>query len=188
MEGQDYPIARPLSWYALVHGRNAYGNQLLPLGTVRNFLEFAQYVKHIPSPSEIFDGAHAWRIAHQHWGYGMCVFEEGVRPEWEDPQNQHGVDLVFRAQFHPEALTAAWENLLLMLVNGLVEDVTGVRLLFKQDRRGHTHKLEVWCRSKDCSGKVSDALEDALQIKFEVFPRRERNDARNETHDRRARR
>ena len=170
----SYPIARPFSWYALVHGDRAesYDSHVLHLGECRNLREFCQYLNHVPSPGDVFDGAHAWRIASKHWGYGICFFETATRPEWEHANNQGGVDLVCRGSFSSTQLTDAWRSLLLMFINGQLEDATGARVAMKRDRRGAVlHKLEVWTRAAE-GGSLIQRLRRELGLDFVCTPRR----------------
>lgn len=169
-----YPIARPLTWYALVHPEQAsYESHLLSLGTCIDLREFCQYLNHVPEPGDVFDGKHAWKIASKHWGYGICVFEEATRPEWEHPNNEGGIDLVCRRSVAPAQLNDAWRSLLLALINGELEEATGVRVVCKYDRRGSPiHKLEVWCRRQQQPAELIDRLRVALCLDFEAVPRR----------------
>lgn len=170
-----WPLARPsFSFYALVHdGGDRYGSHLLPLGACATVKEFFQYLNHLPAPGQVFDGRHGWKIGGKHWGYGVCFFETPTRPEWEDPSNAHGVDLVCRGAFAPAALSEAWRSLLLLLVNGELEVATGARLACKPDRRGApAHKLEVWCRAAADAPAAAAALRAALGLDFATVPRR----------------
>ena len=172
----DYPIARPFSWYALVYddkGGGAYGGNVLPLGTCTDLQEFCQYLNHVPLPGQVFDGAHAWRFADGQFGYGMCFFDAAVRPEWEDAANASGIDLVHRAAIEPSALTEAWRSVLLLFVNGQLEDATGARCTMKVDRRGQpVHKLEVWTRRAESGEAVAAALRRSVGLEFTCVPRR----------------
>lgn len=170
-----YPIARPFSWYALVYpDGSAYKNHLLPLGTCSDMRGFCQYWNHIPKPGEIFDGLHAWRIATQHFGYGICFFEEETQPEWEHPNNVFGTDLVCRRTFRPSELSDAWQTLLLMMVSGDLECATGIRVVYKKDRRGViTHKLEVWCRTDVDVSELIRRLKENVGFDFIEVPRRQ---------------
>ena len=185
--GADLPIARPFAFYALVRdgvasgsaawrGGGEYTQHVLPLGTCTSFGEFASYVHHIPDPGAIFTGRHAWRIAKRYWGYGMCFFEEAVRPEWEDPANRDGIDLVCRQALDPATLTRAWHALLLLLVNGEAEDATGVRVSHRRGGRncssGVQHKLEVWTRRAADATRLVLLLRERVGLEFAVVPRK----------------
>lgn len=166
------PIARPLKWYALVHDSRV-GYRTLPLGRCDNLRQFCQYLNHVPAPGSVFDGRHGWKIGGRHWGYGMCVFQADILPEWEHLGNRNGADLVCRGCFEPAALTEAWRSLLLLLVDGRLEWATGIRLAMKTDRRGSLlHKLEVWTRSTSGCNEAVVVLHAELGLEFVVVPRR----------------
>ena len=95
-----------------------------------------------------------------------------MRPEWEDPANKKGVDLVCRGWFAPPKLTEAWRSLLLMLINGELEDATGVRVTMKADKRGVlVHKLEVWTRTEAVAVGTAAALRGKTGLDFTCVPR-----------------
>ena len=173
---EPYEIPRALTWYAMAHetktAAKAYGDQLLTLGTAGDFRSFAAYYGHIPKPSQVFDGKHAWKSGDKHVGFGIAVFDAAVRPEWEDPSNRKGIDLVVRHAFAPAALDEAWVQLLLLLVNGELEEATGVRLVCKHDRRGVLHKLEVWARTTSDGPVLQKRLNARLGLAFAIVPRR----------------
>ena len=170
-----HPIARAFSWWALVHSDSGeYQNNILPLGTCADLKEFCQYLHHVPEPGSIFDGRHAWRIAKKHWGYGICFFEAATKPEWEDRNNAHGVDLVCRHSFSPPQLSDAWRSLLLLFVNGELEGATGTRVSFRATPRRLMYKIEVWTRTSDAAecGAIAALLHARLCLEFAVVPRR----------------
>lgn len=169
----QYPIARPFAWYALVQSDGgSYDSHVLPLGTCTDLCEFFQFLNHIPAPGKVFDGRHAWRIGKQYWGYGVCFFEEPTRPEWEHPNNAHGIDLVYRGSFSPAQLSEAWRTLLFTFINGQIEDATGARLSCRTDRRGCvTHKMEVWTRTQSTMA-LAKTLCAELGVEFAPMPRR----------------
>jgi translation initiation factor 4E len=79
------------------------------------------------------------------------LFKEGVRPEWEDPQNAHGghFQYVFKpSSIHGPQLDEYWNNIVIGLVGGMIEPidmVTGVRLLDKStSSRNSCIRIEVW--------------------------------------------
>lgn len=170
------PIARSFSWYALVHPDQAsYENTIIPLGTCNTLVEFCQFLNHVPMPGrQVFDGRHAWRIASKHWAYGICFFEAAIQPKWEDPGNAAGIDLVCRRSFHGAVLANVWQRLLLLFINGELEEATGARITFKQDRRGALiHKVEVWSRRVAEAPALVQRLKAKLNgLDFVCMPRR----------------
>lgn len=167
-----FPISRSLTWYALVHDSRV-GYRTLSLGRCDTLRQFCQYLNHVPMPGVVFDGRHAWKIAGKHWGYGMCVFQTDILPEWEHPGNRDGADLVCRGSFEPAALTEAWRSLLVLLVDGRLEWATGVRTVMKTDRRGNVlHKLEVWTRHSTGCAEAAASLRAELGLEFVAVPRK----------------
>ena len=126
----------------------------------------------LPEPGAHFDGMHACRVNGRLWCYGLCFFEAGVAPEWEDPQNAGGVDLVCRRAFDRAQLSAAWRTVVLLLAHGALEEATGARVTYKRDRRGVVHKLEVWCRAAADGAPVAARLLERVGFEFVVTPRR----------------
>lgn len=162
------PIARPFTWYALVFGDSSlnYNKNIYELGTFRTLNEYCQYRNHVPEPHVAFNGHQCLCIAKKYQAYGYCIFEEGVRPEWEDPGNIHGIDLVCKLCCSLEELQTTWDKMVLMLINGRLEEATGLRLLLKKERRGVAYKYEIWCRDKSDASKLIDVLRDNTGLDF----------------------
>jgi translation initiation factor 4E len=124
------------------------------LSRITNVEEFWKYWLCVPQPSELLEGKHFVRDN----GDGvltqidtLMLFKEGVRPEWEDPQNAHGghYQYVFKPNsVHPPQLDEYWNNIVMGLVGGTIEPadmITGVRLLDKSTSgRNACIRIEVW--------------------------------------------
>ena len=171
---EPMPTPRPFSWFALVEGSGGgYENNVLPLGTCDSIQDFFRYFNHVPLPGAVFDGRHVWKIAKTHVGYGICFFETGIHPQWEDPRNKHGVDLVHRASFEASELSEAWTSILFMFITDELPGATGARVAYKTDRRGAPfHKLEVWTRTSNDAAAIIATLREHTGLDFEDIPRR----------------
>ena len=175
------PLPEAFTWYALVRrasgevGEGLYADSIVKLGQCENFAQFAALFHHIQKPGQVFDGVHGWLIERIYLGYGMCLFRAAVRPEWEDPQNQHGIDLVHRSHsMSPKTLDDVWTQLLLDMINGRLPEATGVRLVHKREHhtRKQTHKIEVWCEKEDQAESVKERLQQSVGVAFAPFRRR----------------
>jgi translation initiation factor 4E len=118
-----------------------------PIGFVQ---EFWRYYNNIPEPSRFFfkDGERktVGGVTLEGWSF----FEDGVRPDWEDPRNKTGNTITFKASFKPEEIDHVWKSSLVGLVGEMIEQsehVTGIRII----DRGPNYRLEVWVDTNDTS-------------------------------------
>ena len=114
----------------------------------------------------------------------LVLFKEGVKPEWEDPQNKNGCSLhVEIKDATPEQIDKIWKSLVFGLVGGTLpysEKIMGIRMLDRL-KKHDCLKCEVWtsfpCRTstKDIeiinnTMKSIDELTDHLHLLYsEIF-------------------
>jgi hypothetical protein len=79
----------------------------------------------------------------------FSVFKKGIRPEWEDPKNKYGGELVCRKSFSLDMLDQYWDNLVLALIGEIIDDsdeVCGCRVVDKSNKKA-IYKLELWLKT-----------------------------------------
>ena len=180
MQEEPLPLAGgAFTWYALVkkptteQKDDKYASSLYTLGTFATLQDYCRYRHHVPAPEQVFLGTHALRIAQEYYAYGYCVFRADTRPEWEDPRNADGLDLTYRSNaMEPRAMQAAWEDAVLLLLNGALEGATGLRLVHRvDDRWRNLYKFELWCARAHAEA-AAEALLGATGLRFLPVERR----------------
>lgn len=125
--------------------------------------EFWQNFNHIPPPSTVFyDGESKKKVGNdQKIIEEYSLFKKNIEPEWGDPANVVGGEYQCRAYFEPEILDLYWQNLVLAVIGGTLEEqmrlssdkddvqrINGVRVVDKS--RGYPlYRLEVWVKDRD---------------------------------------
>lgn len=93
------------------------------------------------------------------------IFEDSIRPEWEDPQNKSGCDFFSRIPFEQD-MKGIWEKTVFALIGETLpssEEVTGVRIV----DRGKFFKIEVWVRFNSDNKKIAQ-MKERLAKEFEL--------------------
>eukprot|EP01041_Mallomonas_annulata_P006709 gene6709-13597_t len=101
------------------------------------------------NPSAYFAAAHAFEVDGIN---AISVFKEGIRPEWEDPANLFGAELVCRTSLDPGLLDLYWEIIVLALIGESIDSndsVCGCRLVDKTNKGNIMFKIEIWLRTQD---------------------------------------
>lgn len=96
----------------------------------------------------------------------IMLFKHGVKPEWEDKENQSGGG--FKYQLRSESvdeICKIWEKMVLALISGEIphqDRLCGLRLLEKNQKR----RVEFWVNYKDekveCHKEITAALNGVL--------------------------
>lgn len=92
---------------------------------------------------------------------GFSVFKKGIKPDYCDPINREGSELVCRKFLTGDVLDTYWENLVLGLVGETIDEdnqICGGRVVDKTSRNKPMYRIELWYRSKDKA--VGDKLRD----------------------------
>jgi translation initiation factor 4E len=143
-----------------------YSAAMRCLSRITNVEEFWKYWLCMPQPSELLEGKHFVRESGPNGELTqidtLMLFREGVRPEWEDPQNASGGHYQFMfktSSIVPGQLDEYWNNLAMGLVGGTVEPsdmITGMRLLDKSTSgRNAGIRIEVWFKDFSKTDKVN---------------------------------
>lgn len=128
--------------------------QLSEFSSLESFYDITPQVLY---PSLVFTNAHE-EPSHKSAAAAaqpcnaISLFKRGIRPEWEDPANVFGSELVCRCSPDPRSLDLFWEVILLGLIGETIDpsdEVCGCRVVDKSTRGKIYFKLEVWVRSQD---------------------------------------
>lgn len=104
---------------------------------------------------------------------GFSLFKRGIRPEWEDPQNQKASELSTSGPFDYN-VDILWENMALALIGELIEEsdeICGCRVVDKFKKSGKSgstkphYRLELWLKphvSKEVAAELKVRLLEAL--------------------------
>lgn len=154
----DHPLERKWVAYAHFVGNDYVFMRLGGDYTVSNLKEFwrtfAYFSGYLPSLPNV-------QLRGQGWVEGFSLFEEGVLPQWEDPSNKDGGEVVARG-FPPSSICEASKSVFCGLVGEhLGDEVTGVRVILKSKKRVEG-KVEVWHRSGPSPSDMLLRLRDSL--------------------------
>jgi hypothetical protein len=93
----------------------------------------------------------------------LALFEEGIKPTWEDPLNEKGADFSVKKFFNLDVLGSVWEKLVYALIGEQLrhsKSITGCRIV---DKRHQQYKVEVWYRfTPDACPELSQELQASL--------------------------
>lgn len=99
----------------------------------------------------------------------FSIFKKGIRPEWEDPANRSGSELVCRKTMNLDLVDTYWENLVLAMIGEAMDEddaICGGRIVDKS-KKGSARtlfKIELWMRTntQDIGDRIRTKLLDAL--------------------------
>jgi len=134
----------------------------------------------LPKPSQIFfDGKMRKRFSDRAVE-SFSIFKKNIKPEWEDPMNAKGAELVCRKAFPPQQLDDLWTNLVLGIIGETLDpadEICGVRVVDKSVNSRVQQRFELWYKKNDESlaGDLRDRLsstlgKSAVQCKWDVKP------------------
>merc|ERR1712224_1078234 len=175
-------------------GSNSYSDATKKVQAFSNLQDFWAIWNGMPQPSELLEQKRIMR--EQANGNNtiidaFMIFREGVRPEWEDPQNTNGghFQIALKPNVGGGQIDEYWNNLVMGMVGGTIEPahlVTGVRLVDKLSgpKAAGIIRLELWFSKYDDSQAVStlrrsmekimstrlDGSQGPLAIKTETKP------------------
>jgi len=76
----------------------------------------------------------------------LSIFREGIKPEWEDPVNADGGELLFRGS-DLEMVDKMWYELVLSMVGEVMpqgELLVGARVIDKSGKGKNEYRIELW--------------------------------------------
>lgn len=120
--------------------------------------------------SEVFnDGSGAKKEVNGKTIDAFSVFKKGIRPEWEDPANRTGSELVWRKTMNLDLSDIYWENMVLALIGEALDeddDICGGRIVDKSKRGSNRTmiKIELWLKttSHEVGERIRIKLVEAL--------------------------
>ena len=95
------------------------------------------------------------------------LFEEGVKPAWEDPVNAEGSDLRATLPAREASIDSAWTNMVLSLIGEIVDtsdEATGARLVARVRGARTMHRVELWCRTAKPSSALVHRFAEAVRV------------------------
>jgi len=138
-------LCSPWTWWEHEHSGDYNSTQL---GSCDNIATFWQYFNNIPEPESFFTSKAAKRkLVGRRKVDALSLFREGVKPEWEDPRNASGGEILFRSD-KLGLVNAIWYELALAVVGQTVHlddgEILGVRVLDKSAKGKIEYRVEVW--------------------------------------------
>lgn len=144
-DGSKLSLYTPWTWWEHEHSGD-YNSQAL--GTCDNIATFWQYFNNIPQPETFFTSkAGKRKLVGRRKVDSLSLFREGVKPEWEDPRNSSGGEVLFRSD-KLELVNSMWYELVLAVVGQVLPmddgEILGVRVLDKASKSKIEYRIEVW--------------------------------------------
>merc|ERR1712187_335966 len=108
---------------------------------------------HMPQPSNLLEGKRMAREGPDGLQIldAIMIFQDGIRPEWEDRMNTHGGHFQFQLKrgVGGAQIDEYWNNLVLGMIGATIKPadmITGVRLVDKLSgaRASDVIRIEVW--------------------------------------------
>ena len=126
MDQKSSPLALPKKlkfWYQhFVKGEDSFEESLKPVATIETVEDFWAYYQHFLRPTQLPVGSYIY------------LFQDHVKPVWEDSHNKHGGAFVLR--FEKLKSDRLWEDILLGFVSAqshIYNHLNGLRIKVKKD-------------------------------------------------------
>jgi translation initiation factor 4E len=149
-----------------------YADATQRVGSFESVQDFWKYWNHLPQPSELVQNK---KMVHQRSDGlyvidALMIFQDGIRPEWEDEKNATGghFQCALKATQSQGLIDEYWNNLVLGLVGSTIEPshlIMGVRLVDKTtSHRQQQIRVEIWFSEATAEEKelLRKNLEDCL--------------------------
>lgn len=130
-----------------------YADQTNKVTDFRTVQDFWKLWNHLPQPSELLDQKRLVRETVHGVNVldAIMIFKEGIRPEWEDPDNAKGGHFQYqlKSSVGGPQIDEYWNNIVIAMIGGEIEPydmINGVRLVDKLNvpRQANGIRLEVW--------------------------------------------
>ena len=101
---------------------------------------------------------------------GMSMFEQNVKPEWEDPVNKNGGQFQINFKSTLAFLQKIWDKLVFSVVTSQFKDadmISGIRLLDKSIfNRESMFRIEIWTKFNSDSEQMVNDLRTHLEEEY----------------------
>lgn len=182
---QDLPLRYTWAiWEQIMQSNDknaAYSDATHKVVTFDTAQDFWRLWNHMPQPSELLESKRMVReCTTTNFLYvidAVMIFRDGIRPEWEDPENAKGGH--FQIQLKPQVgggqVDEYWNNLVLGMIGATIEPVgmiTGARLVDKLSgpRAAGAVRIEVWFSNLDDRAAVQ-FLQKNIEKVYVIPPR-----------------
>lgn len=142
----------------------SYSGQTHQVASFSSARQFWRLWNEMPQPSELLEQKRMVRETAQGLAVidAVMIFKEGIKPEWEDPNNASGGHFQFmlKPSIGPAQIDEYWNNLVLGIIGGNIQPanmITGVRLVDKLSgpKTKGVIRLEVWFGNNDDQAAVN---------------------------------
>jgi translation initiation factor 4E len=158
---KEYPLE--YTWELSFKGKTAYKKQQSEHDWLSTYKEIFK-INSVNTFWEVFNNIHLWTDLHV--GSIYALFKDGIRPSWEDPQNQKGCSYLLylnRNRLNDDSMNEIFWNVLMFMIGNETEYhnyINGVS--FERKYRGD--KITFWCTAQS---------DDMLSIIFDKIGIRE---------------
>ena len=161
-----------------------YSQLLKEIYTFNDIISFWQFWNNYPGndlKKIFFDGEYiSYFFKEKYRIIAMNIFQKGIKPEWEDKQNNKGNILTLGYNINNEGIDEflvkaeeSWIKLICLLIGETLpfcENINGIRFVDK-NKIGYKNNLfifkyEIWVNSK-MKEKELEELKDYCNVKFE---------------------
>jgi len=168
----ELTLCSPWTWWEHEHS-GAYNST--QLGSCDNIATFWRYFNNIPEPKTFFTSkAGKRKLVGRRKVDALSLFREGVKPEWEDPRNSSGGEVLFRSE-NLELVNSIWYELALAVVGQTIPleegEILGLRVLDKSSKSKIEYRVEVWYSEgvdavvlKEMLGQMLSSVQDNLSF------------------------
>ena len=102
---------------------------------------------------------------------GICVFQQSVKPAWEDPVNAAGSDVSLKFVMGHTELKEGWDRLVMSMIGETIPQrrlsVVGCRVVDKKTY----YKFEIWLNADLETAEYADAAREMREWLCTIFPR-----------------
>jgi translation initiation factor 4E len=147
----EHPLEKRYAYWFSVSDNSKkatdYGDAIKYLGSFGTVEEFWQYYSHLKKPDDVPPNTE------------YHVFQEGIRPMWEDEANKNGARWILRIK--KGAASAFWEELLLGMIGeqfDVTDEICGVGVSI----RSSEDIFSIWVRSGQ-DPSVKNSVKDTLK-------------------------
>jgi len=161
---EDIPLFSEWVWYAHTQFVGEYRSSYVKISNFDTVQMFWRLWNNIPSVNRIFSGRE-YGVIQDQIIVGYSIFRNGILPEWEDVNNANGAEWWCRGALIPLSVENLWMEICILLIGNYMPDqVTGVRLIYKNNRSNKANfKMEIWFSRSGEGDEVKHSVLRTLQ-------------------------